>query len=149
MLMKSMFWRSWCHRIVDGMALLGGVAATRLETDKHSAWHEYALFVGAAFQRMLADDKPAVKRFHTFFDDWSIRNSGGYRLRSSFTFGWMRKGRCTPGARFDIGRKTGNNGRFAAGFDCESDRQAASSRHADAFACATMVDVRGVTDAAI
>lgn len=77
MLMKSMFWRSWCHRIVDGMALLGGVAATRLETDKHSAWHEYALFVGAAFQRMLADDKPAVKRFHTFFDDWSISNSGG------------------------------------------------------------------------
>lgn len=77
MLMKSMFWRSWCRRIVDGLAGLGGVAATRSENDKHSAWHKYALFIGAAFQRMLADDKRAVKRFHALFGDGEHRDGGG------------------------------------------------------------------------
>lgn len=121
MLMKSMFWRSWCRRIVDGLAGLGGVATTRSENDKHSAWHKYALFVGAAFQRMLADDKRAVKRFHALFGDGEHRDGRGCRRRSSFAFGWMKGGCCTPGGRSDI-ETLASNGGFAADFDGATDR---------------------------
>ncbi|MBF2808681.1 hypothetical protein [Klebsiella pneumoniae] len=76
MLMKGMFWRLWHRRMVSGLAQLCGVATAQPVTDKHGAWREYALFVGAAFQRMLADDKPAVKRLHAFFDDAAIRGCG-------------------------------------------------------------------------
>lgn len=76
MLMKRMFWRSWYRRMVGRLALLCGVAAAQPVTDRRDAWHKYALSVGAAFQRMLADDKPAVRRFYAFFDDWSAREYG-------------------------------------------------------------------------
>ncbi|CAI1674842.1 hypothetical protein [Serratia entomophila] len=71
------FFISWRRRALGAIAMLRGKTAAAPVADRRNEWRDYALAVGASYQRFLAGDAAAVQRLRAFLGAQPDRKQRG------------------------------------------------------------------------